>query len=137
MRLFLDTDGLLASMDTEDHAHLRALDLLSRAREKVTHNFVIAEMVAHTTNRFRRIRQPVLTEVIRLLDRQDVDVHEADKDLLREALYLLRNRYNDKLWSLCDMVSFVLMKRLGIDSALTRDEDFAQARFRCLLREDG
>jgi len=45
---------------------------------------------------------------------------------------LLRQRL-DKDWSLCDAVSFILMREYGIEDALTSDHHFEQAGFRRLL----
>ena len=56
----------------------------------------------------------------------------VDEALHRLALDLLRARL-DKGWSLCDAVSIVLMRRDGIDDALTTDHHFEQAGFRRLL----
>jgi predicted nucleic acid-binding protein len=39
----------------------------------------------------------------------------------------------DKLWTLCDAVSFILMSANGIGEALTTDHDFEQAGFVRLL----
>jgi predicted nucleic acid-binding protein len=55
--------------------------------------------------------------------------------LLTVAVELYRAR-PDKVWSLTDCLSFVVMQGEGITQALTADRDFEQAGFRpCLLRE--
>lgn len=41
-------------------------------------------------------------------------------------------KYKDKRYSLADGVSFVLMKKLGIEEALTFDKHFTQAGFKKL-----
>jgi predicted nucleic acid-binding protein len=45
----------------------------------------------------------------------------------------LLNQRNDKAWSLCDAVSFVMMKERGVAEALTTDHNFEQAGFIRLL----
>jgi predicted nucleic acid-binding protein len=52
--------------------------------------------------------------------------HEAAVGLLRARL--------DKTYSLCDAVSFVLMRRFGIAEALTTDRHFEQEGFHRLLQ---
>ncbi len=52
----------------------------------------------------------------------------VDRLLHEEALALLGQR-PDKRYSLCDAVSFVLMKRHAIQEALTTDRHFEQEGF--------
>ena len=52
----------------------------------------------------------------------------VDEGLHREALSLLQARL-DKTYSLCDAVSFVVMRRHGIIEALTTDRHYAQEGF--------
>ncbi|MEE3718946.1 hypothetical protein V2H45_19560 [Tumidithrix elongata RA019] len=54
------------------------------------------------------------------------------EDLHQEAIDLLRNRL-DKNYSLCDAVSFVLMRSKGVIKALTTDRHFEQEGFVRLL----
>lgn len=53
------------------------------------------------------------------------ELHEMALDLLTER--------PDKDWSLCDAVSFILMRDWEIQDALTTDHHFEQAGFRRLL----
>jgi predicted nucleic acid-binding protein len=50
------------------------------------------------------------------------------------ALQLYGDR-PDKDWSMTDCSSFLIMRRLSIDSALTHDKHFEQAGFIALLME--
>ncbi|MDQ3219826.1 MAG: hypothetical protein M3Q26_03625 [Acidobacteriota bacterium] len=50
-----------------------------------------------------------------------------------EALNLLKSR-QDKSYSLCDAVSFILMRERGLDRALTTDKHFEQEGFLRLLK---
>ena len=56
------------------------------------------------------------------------------RQLNEQAMRLLTER-SDKLWSLCDAVSFVLMKDKGLLDALTTDHNFEQAGFVRLLAQ--
>lgn len=62
-----------------------------------------------------------------------VDVMFIGNSLHDEGIDLLQKRM-DKTWSLCDAVSFVLMKQLNITEALTTDHHFEQAGFIRLLK---
>jgi predicted nucleic acid-binding protein len=57
----------------------------------------------------------------------------ADEHLTFEAFNLLRRR-EDKQWSLCDAVSFVVMRLANFSEALTTDKHFEQAGFIKLLQ---
>jgi uncharacterized protein len=57
------------------------------------------------------------------------DIREAFAD----AFKLYQDR-PDKDWSLTDCSSFLIMRRYGIDSALTHDKHFKQAGFSALLK---
>jgi len=50
-----------------------------------------------------------------------------------EALTLFKSR-QDKSYSLCDAVSFMLMREHGLDKALTTDRHFEQEGFVRLLK---
>jgi uncharacterized protein len=57
-----------------------------------------------------------------------LEVVWVDRGLHEEALQLLGQRL-DKNYSLCDAVSFLLVKRQGIQDALTTDRHFKQEGF--------
>ncbi len=93
---------------------------------------MLAEFVALCqTRRLNRIR--VLTFAADLLDNPHIEVVWVDETLHHSALTLLQNRI-DKAYSLCDAVSFVLMRERGIIEALTTDHHFAQEGFTRLLK---
>ena len=52
-------------------------------------------------------------------------VRAQDEDRAKAILF----RYDDKDFSFADVISFVVMERLGITHAFTLDEHFAQYRF--------
>jgi len=73
-----------------------------------------------------------LTFVADLLGNPDIQIVWVDGPLHHEALSLLFAR-PDKAYSLCDAVSFVVMRQRGISDALTTDHHFEQEGFRRLL----
>jgi predicted nucleic acid-binding protein len=70
--------------------------------------------------------------VTELIDNPEVDVVWVDEYLHRAALAFLQAR-PDKTYSLCDAISFLLMRSWGVADALTTDHHFQQAGFVRLL----
>jgi len=68
-----------------------------------------------------------------LFDNPDIETVWVDEQLHREAMKLLIER-QDKTYSLCDAVSFVLMRQRRITNALTTDRHFEQEGFVKLLQ---
>jgi predicted nucleic acid-binding protein len=129
--MFLDTSGLFTWHHRDEPLHHRAREAYKAARVRLTHSYVLAEVVALAVAR-RIPRQPVLAFLTDLLDSPDVELVWVDETLHREALALLFAR-KDKDYSLCDAVSFVLMRGRGINEVLTTDHHFEQEGFLRLL----
>jgi predicted nucleic acid-binding protein len=68
-----------------------------------------------------------------LADNPDVETVWVDEAPHRDAMALLSAR-EDKTYSLCDAVSFVLMRQRRLTEALTTDHHFEQEGFQRLLR---
>lgn len=131
--MILDTSGLLCLHHKAEPFHDQARTLYKQARIRLTHSYVLAEFVALATAR-RLPRVPALTYISDLLENPDIETVWVDEVLHREAMALLLAR-QDKMYSLCDAVSFVLMRRSDITEALTTDRHFEQEGFRRLLGE--
>lgn len=130
--MLLDTSGLLAYHSLREAAHPEAVRAFETAGHKLTHNYVLAEFVALAAAR-KLPRTPALAYLRALRAHVLVEVVWVDEALHDEALALLDHR-PDKSYSLCDAVSFVLMRRHGLTTALTTDHHFEQEGFQCLLR---
>ncbi len=131
--MFLDTSGLLCYLHRDEPQHQEAVQLLNGASNKLlTHSYVLAELVALALVR-RFPRSAVLTYAIDLLENPDIETVWVDEQLHREAMQLLVDR-QDKTYSLCDAVSFVLMRQHRITKALTTDRHFEQEGFLRLLQ---
>lgn len=125
--MFLDTSGLLCYHSTAEAQHQEAHRLFKGERRHFTHGYVLAEFIALA--QVRKVpREPALRFSSRLLSHPRVEVIWVDRALHEEALDLLGKRL-DKAYSLCDAVSFVLMKRRGEKEALTTDRHFDQEGF--------
>ena len=129
--MLLDTSGLLCLHNRAEPLHLHTRTLYHAAHMRVTHSYVLAEFVALAQAR-RLPRMAALTFVSDLVENPDIDTVWVDEALHREAVALLRARL-DKTYSLCDAVSFVLMRQRHITEALTTDHHFAQEGFQRLL----
>ena len=131
--MLLDTSGLLCYVDASEQRHRDAVEFYDSARIRVTHNYVIAEFVALAQARGYP-RELALTFSSVLISDPEIEVVWVDPSLHREALALLRSQL-DKSYSLCDAVSFVVMKRQKMTDAFSTDHHFAQAGFQALLAE--
>jgi predicted nucleic acid-binding protein len=78
-------------------------------------------------------RQAVLNFVMDLIDNPDIETIWVDEQLHRDAMKLLIDR-QDMTYSLCDAVSFVLMRQRGMRDALTTDRHFEQEGFARLFQ---
>lgn len=129
--MLLDTSGLLSLQHKPEPFYDLACSIYDGAKFRLTHSYVLAEFVAlaHVRGVPRR---DALTFCAWLLDAPMIEVAWVDETLHREALALLFARL-DKTYSLCDAVSFILMRRHGLTDALTTDRHFEQEGFRRLL----
>jgi uncharacterized protein len=129
--VLLDTSGLLCLLHRAEAQHKEALTLYKGASARLTHSYVLVEFIA-LANARRLPRLAALEFVSDLIGNPEIEAVWVDKTLHMEALDLLFARL-DKAYSLCDAVSFVLMRRRGIFTALTTDRHFEQEGFQRLL----
>jgi predicted nucleic acid-binding protein len=134
-RVFVDTSGFFALIVREDQNHDRAHELFTLADREawqlVTTTAVVFETHALLLHRSRPGRKTAL----RFLDMTQTDAYDvvrvqrADEE---KAVAVIRS-HQDKTYSLCDALSFVVMERLGINQAIAFDRDFrVYARFAIL-----
>lgn len=129
--MFLDTSGLLCLHNRAEPLHGHARTLYHVAQVRLTHSYVLAEFVALAHARCLP-RVAALRFMVDLVGTPDIDTVWVDESLHREAMALLLAR-QDKTYSLCDAVSFVLMRQRHLAEALTTDRHFAQEGFQRLL----
>jgi uncharacterized protein len=135
---FLDTSFVLALENRADPYHRRALELdrelLALGTELVLHWGVVLEIGDGYARLGRRAKG---FDLIRRFETESgYRVEPIDDGLYRAAVRLYLGRA-DKEWGLTDCVSFELMRREGIQGALTADAHFRQAGFTALLLEPG
>lgn len=130
--MLLDTSGLLCLYHHSESFHHQAVQAYKTAQLRLTHSYVLAEFVALASAR-RFPRGPVLDYLDALMDNPDIELVWIDEQFHREAFALLLAR-RDKEYSVCDAVSFVLMRQRNLYQALTSDKHFEQEGFVRLLR---
>ena len=130
--MLLDTSGLLCLLDRDELEYKDAVRLYAGTDRRLIHNYILAEFVslARTRGLARSLSLGFSEDV---LTDPSVEVVWVEDQLHRQALELLQNRL-DKSYSLCDAVSFIVMRERNISEALTTDRHFAQEGFLCLLR---
>ena len=131
--VFADTFYYLALLDPHDSTHEKAVSV-TRGLESniVTTAWVLLEL-ANSLSALRH-RKVFADFLDKLRANPGVTIYEAERELFDLGVELYRDR-EDKDWSLTDCISFVVLKREGIDEALTGDRNFEQAGFKALLRQ--
>jgi predicted nucleic acid-binding protein len=130
--MFLDTSGLLCLFHKDEPHHQRANELFKGGNGFLIHNYVLAEFVALASKRGLS-RALALKLAVDLTDNEHVGMVWVDSILHRASVNLLMARA-DKKYSLCDAVSFVLMRMTGVFDALSTDHHFEQEGFHRLLK---
>jgi predicted nucleic acid-binding protein len=124
-RIFLDASFWIAWRDDDDLRHARAATLLDEIEKLragfVSSTLVFAEVHAHFS------REPEAREKI-IADFWENPLMQLEIPTYadhRAAVELLRG-YDDKEFSFCDALSFVIMRRLKIIEAAALDDHFHQ-----------
>lgn len=129
MTVFVDTSAIVALLSAADahHAAARAAwkRLLDQRARLLTTDLVLAETVVVV--RARAGFEPSVQAGDRLLG-PPFELVWVDRPLLDDAWKLYR-RYREHELSLCDCVSFALMRRRGIEVAFAYDTDFQAVGF--------
>ena len=134
-RVFADTGYWIALLNPRDELHLQAQQQSSAfaTAEIVTSEWVLTELLNGFAERGTQLRGIVSKTVELLQASPSVTVIPQTSASFSAAFELYRER-SDKGWSLTDCSSFLIMRQLGIEAALTYDKHFEQASFQALLR---
>lgn len=130
--VFADTFYFFALLSDKDEAHKKAVEWSKAYRGRlVTSEWVLLELADGLTSPkqrslFPKVRKKLLTET-------QYQVVTFELAAYEQGLALYGGR-PDKDWSLTDCIFFVVMNRVGITDALTRDHHFDQAGFVALLK---
>jgi uncharacterized protein len=134
-RVFADTGYWVAPLTPRDVLHEDAHRVYARlaGAEIVTSDWVLIELLDGFATKGPYLRSLVSNAVAALKKNPEVTVEANMHEAFADAFQLYRDRL-DKDWSLTDCSSFLIMRRYGIDSALTHDKHFEQAGFSALLK---
>jgi len=129
--MFVDTSGWLCLYHKDEPEHLKAVDFYENAKTRITTNYVLAEFIPLCQTRGLN-RRKTLKFVETIIANPLIEIVWIDENLHGQAFALLQKRL-DKTYSLCDAVSFVVMRERGLTEALTTDKHFEQEGFIKLL----
>jgi predicted nucleic acid-binding protein len=125
MRIFLDTSGLIALSDRKDTNHEVAGAYLKTqvnagARFVLGRN-VLVEYIDGVTKRVSK--QKATEELDNILNSKLLVIEPVSGTDWNKAIQYF-NKYDDQRIDLTDCLSFAIMGRLGLNTALTFDNDF-------------
>ena len=124
-RVFLDSSFWIAFRDARQTHHAQARDCLAALFRERTHfvstPFVFAEIHA-TFARSPAVREKIIADFWENPLLHVAEVTDADH---RAAIQLLR-QHTDKSYPFCDAISFVVMRRLGVQRVAAFDDHFRQ-----------
>jgi predicted nucleic acid-binding protein len=136
-KIFADTSGWANFFVRSEPYYEQAMTKMRQWHDKkarlVTSNYVLTELVALMTSPLRIPRNQQIKVIETIKSADWVEVIHIDPSLDDEAWQLLKNR-PDKLWSLVDCSSIVVMQHMGITEAFTADHHFEQAGFLLSLK---
>lgn len=139
--IFADTGFFVALLNPRDALHEPAQRLrqLLAPFHLITTEMVLTEFLNDLGARAEVLRKAAtaLVDTLRQASGQQsavATVVPQTSQQFESALAVYRER-GDKLWSLTDCASFLVMREHGLREALSHDKHFEQMGFRALLRD--
>jgi predicted nucleic acid-binding protein len=131
--VFVDTGYLLALELSNDQNHRTATkhwrSVRRRLPQLVTASYVFDEVVTYFNSREHHAKAVEVGH--RLLTSPSMQCVHVDEKLFQQGWQFFQ-LHKDKEYSLTDCISFVVMKKLGIETAFAFDQHFVQAGFQKL-----
>jgi predicted nucleic acid-binding protein len=131
MRTFVDTSAIVVLLDRDDARHARAGEVWSSGlrggRSFCSTNYVVIEAAAALQRRFGHDGvRTLFADILPAVDVEWVAPDDHDRGL---DLFLTHRR---RRLSWVDCVSFVVMRRLGLETCFACDRHFAEQGFEVL-----
>ena len=130
--MLIDTSGFYCFFDEHERRHEDAYKFMQSSETRLTTSYVLAEFIPLCYSR-RLNQKKTLEFTADLLTNPLIEIVWINEKLHKEAFALMQNR-QDKTYSLCDAVSFIIMRQRGITESLTTDKHFEQEGFIKLLK---
>lgn len=123
--IFVDSSAWFAVAFAGDRHNAVAKRLIKDAERIVTTDHVLVESWLLIKSRFDHYRAESFWRNFR---GQSIDVEIVTKDDIERA-WVIGEKFNDQTFSIVDRTSFVVMERLGIERAISFDNDFVIYRY--------
>jgi uncharacterized protein len=128
---FVDTGYFIALESSKDEHHLVALQhwntIVPHPPSLVTTSYVFCEVVTFFNSRGYHDKAEELGDL--LLGSSYIQLVHVDESLFRAGWEYMR-RHDDKVYSLTDCISFLVMQTWDVPVAFAFDQHFRQAGFR-------
>lgn len=125
MSTFVDSSAWFAAGNRKDRYNRLAVDLLGRSGSLVTTNLVIVETWLLINARIGFDEARSFWDRMRRSPVEAIQVTSED----HFQAWAISERFRDQKFSIVDCTSFVVMERLGIDRAISFDNDFVIFRY--------
>jgi uncharacterized protein len=130
---FVDSGYWIALENVDDQNHSRAFshwqELVTNIPQLVTTSYIFDEVITFFNSRRNHAKAVELGHT--LLTSSFIELVYVDETLFKEAWGYFQ-KHEDKRYSLTDCVSFVIMSKQNLDTALTFDKHFRQAGYQTL-----
>ncbi len=123
-KMFADTSFFVAFYNKKDKNHFEAREFIRNTSIFfIISDYIFDEFLTVLLARGHKILSAEAGE--KILKDRNISLLRIDSEIFRKAWEIYRN-FKDKNWSFTDCTSYVLMKNLSVDTALSFDKHFKQ-----------
>lgn len=133
-KYFADTWFWIGLINQRDQAHHNAAtvsDAITDDDQLFTSQMVFVELLGHFASFGEHFRDAAKELISELSDRPSVTIAQQTPEQFATA-FQKYNQHRDKMWSLTDCSSMLLMEQHQITTAITNDHHFEQAGYTIL-----